>query len=72
MKRASYKYGVQWIALNDDAGAPDATNPRTVSHYITAKLLADLFGVTEERVGADVVAYRRRISANRPTGLPAR
>lgn len=59
VKRASYRSGVAWIAMNDDSGSPDATDETVVAGYISTCLLADLFGVTQERVARDVVRYRR-------------
>lgn len=57
-KRASYREGVEWIALNDDAGSPDAQVRDVVAGYISTCLLADLFGFARERVAKDVVRYR--------------
>ena len=58
MKRASYREGVAWIALNDDVGAADARNPEVVQSYISTLLLADLFGKEPEDVAKDIVKYR--------------
>lgn len=55
MRHASYRRGVEWIALNDEAGSSDAED---VAGYISTLLLADLFGVEPERVARDVVRYR--------------
>lgn len=60
MKRASYRDGVAWIALNDEGGSDDRLNAEVISGYISTLLLADLFSVEPERVAADVVAYRDR------------
>lgn len=57
-KRASYRYGVEWIAVNDDAGSSDATDIPSVSGYISTLLLADLFGKEPDDVACDVVKYR--------------
>jgi hypothetical protein len=57
MRPASYRAGVEWIALNDEPGDRD---PETASDYISSLLLAELFGVEPERVGRDVVRYRTK------------
>lgn len=59
-KRASYRFGVAWVALNDSAGDPDALDPDVVSNLVSVALLADLFDVDQTRVGRDVVSYRAR------------
>lgn len=56
-KRASYREGVAWIALNDE---PGDDNPDSVSSYISTALLADLFGKTTEQVARDICRYRDR------------
>lgn len=58
MKRASYRAGVRWIALNDE---PCNLDEEEVAYTISALLLADLFEVEPERVGRDVVRIRARI-----------
>lgn len=50
-KRASYKFGVEWIAWNDE---PEETDHEIISGYISTLLLADLF--TKEPM---VVAIRQ-------------
>jgi hypothetical protein len=55
MKRASYREAVAWIAQNDEPEDGDADN---VAGYISTTLVADIFGVDQERVGRDVVRYR--------------
>lgn len=60
MKRASYREAIAWIADNDDGGSEDALEPTVVSKMITACLVADLFGVDSERVGNDIVRYRKK------------
>jgi hypothetical protein len=55
MKRASYRHGVEIIALNDETAE---TDPEAVAGMISVCLLADLFGVEPERVARDVVRYR--------------
>lgn len=60
MRRASYREGVAWIAMNDDAGSNDALEESAVQGYISTVLLADLFGVGTDRVARDVVRYRTK------------
>jgi hypothetical protein len=60
MKRASYRAAVDWIARNDSNGDPDADDPEVVAYLVTSLLVADIFGVAPERVGADVVRKRGR------------
>jgi len=60
MKRASYRYAVAWIAENDSAGDDNALDPEVVSELITAQLVADLFDVPPEKVGRDIVRYRKK------------
>jgi hypothetical protein len=55
MKRASYREGVAWIALNDEPTQIDAS---VIAEMISVTLLADLFGVSPERVAADIVKAR--------------
>lgn len=62
MKRASYRHGIELIALNDEAEELDPEVMRTI---ISVGLLADLFGVDVERVAADVVRYRKREASKR-------
>jgi hypothetical protein len=64
MKRASYKEGVAWIAMNDENGSLDALQPTVVAYYISSLLLADLFNVEPEKVGEDVVKHRKRLKLN--------
>lgn len=56
-KRASYREGVAWIAVNDE---PDERDAEIVAEYVSTALLADLFGKRDSEVGRDVVAYRER------------
>lgn len=57
MKRASYRAGVEHIALNDD---PTELDESVVSATLTVGLLADLFGVDPERVAKDVIRFRKK------------
>lgn len=57
LKRASYREGVEIIALNDEALEMD---PSVMVGMATVLLLAALFGTQQERVAADVIKYRKR------------
>lgn len=72
MKRASYRAGIAWIALNDDPGSSDAFNPDTVSELISVGLLADLFDQDPKDTGFAVVEYRLKDRARnaKPALLP--
>ena len=60
VKRASYKAAIAWVAENDSAADADSLDPVAVSELITAQLVADIFGVPDEKVGRDVVRYRKK------------
>lgn len=60
MKRASYKTGVLWIAVNDE---PWDKNLERISTLISTLLLADLFELEPAKVAADVLKYRKRYGA---------
>lgn len=57
-KKQGYKFGVEWIALNDAAGDDEPAEQMT--GYISVALLADLFGKDAENVAKDVYAYRQK------------
>lgn len=59
-KRASYREGVAWIALNDDPASSDALNAEELQGLISVALLADLFGKDQLEVAKAVVAYRKK------------
>lgn len=59
MKRASYREAIAWVALNDSGGEDDALVPGEVQHLITAALVADIFDVDQEKVGRDIVNFRK-------------
>lgn len=61
MKRASYRHAIDWIAQMDSAGDDGADDPKTVSELVSAQLVAEIFGVGDERVGHDVVMRRRAL-----------
>lgn len=58
MSRASYRKGVEWIALNDE---PEDFDPESISEYISTSLLAFLFGKDEIEVGRAIVRYREKL-----------
>ena len=60
MKRASYRAAIEWVALNDSAADDDALDAEVAGQLITAALVADIFGVTSEKVGRDIVRVRQR------------
>ncbi len=66
MKRAGYRQGIEWIALNDD---PLVMDFEDISCQISVCLLADLFGKEAREVGLAVLAFRRkqvRLEAKKP------
>lgn len=58
--RHGYRYAVEWIALNDDPGSDDSTDPEVIAGYVSVHLVADLFGKDSRDVAVDVCYYRRR------------
>lgn len=57
MKRASYREGIEIIAMNDNC------DMNTVDELVgtgTVALLAWLFGVEQERVANDVIRFRKK------------
>lgn len=50
MKRPGYREAIRWIAENDDTEWVGKGDPESVS----AALVADLFGVSDERVAKDL------------------
>jgi hypothetical protein len=57
VKRASYRRGIELVALNDEPGELDA---EVVQTQISVILLADLFEIPVERVARDVVRIREK------------
>ena len=55
MKRPSYRAAVHWLAMNDDR---DPETTEQIASLVTTCLVADLFGVTPERVADDVFEAR--------------
>lgn len=56
-KRASYREGIDWIALNDEPGTDD---PAVVADQISVLLLADLFEKEPEEVAHAVIRHRKK------------
>ena len=79
MKRASYRFGVEWIALNDN---PDHHSEwgsfmlqvEEVAGYISVALLADLFGKDRRtwRAASCATGSRTRWGANPHLGSELR
>jgi len=59
-KRASYREGVEWIALMDGPADDDALDPEHVGGCTSVLLLAALFGKPALEVGEDIVAFRKK------------
>jgi len=57
--KKGYKFGVQWIAQNDESGTCDSLDVEAVSGYPTTMLLADLFGKETLVVANDIVKWRK-------------
>lgn len=55
--RASYRKGIEWIALNDEALE---TDPEVVSSLPSVCMLADLFGKDPAEVAKAVVRFREK------------
>lgn len=53
----SYRYGVEWIALNDE---PECMDVEEVAGFISVCLLADLAHKDRHDVARAVVKYRER------------
>lgn len=60
MKRPTYRQAVAWIALNDSPVDDDALDVEAVHAQLVVGFVADLFGVEQEKVAADVVKYRQK------------
>jgi hypothetical protein len=57
VKRASYREGVRWIAVNDEPGCYHAEE---VASFVSTLLVADLFDVEPARVARDVLREHQR------------
>jgi hypothetical protein len=60
MKRASYRKAIEFIALNDSGGDDNALVAEDVQFLVTAIMVAEIFDVTSEKVGKDIVACRKK------------
>lgn len=60
MKRASYREAIAWIALNDSAADDDALDPLVAGTLVSSILIAEIFDVNSDKVGADIVKYREK------------
>lgn len=58
MKRASFREGVAWIALNDSAA--DQASVEDIAGWVSTLLLADLFQVEPLRVAKAVQRLRQK------------
>jgi hypothetical protein len=58
VRRASYRFAVQWIADTDESAEADLEAIKSLPSVL---LIADLFGTDNERVARDVL--RRRTKA---------
>jgi hypothetical protein len=58
VKRASYRDGIAWIALNDNAGSDDGVED--IAGYISTCLLADLFEKNTADVAKAILRYRQK------------
>lgn len=56
-RRASYREGVEYVAMNDE---PTLLDPEWLLGQPTIQLLSILFGKTDDQVAADVVRFRRK------------
>jgi hypothetical protein len=61
MKAASYRAAIKWIAENDSAADDGADDPEVCSMLVTAVLIADIFDVDSDKVGADIVRARKKL-----------
>lgn len=55
VKCRGYRFGVRWIATNDE---PEEIDLLRVTDAVTVLLLADLFSVSPFRVAGDVLQIR--------------
>lgn len=59
MKAPSYRDAIRWVAENDSGADPDALDPKAVSELVSAVLIADVWDVSSEKVGKDIVRIRK-------------
>ena len=67
MKCRGYRFGVGWIAENDD---PTARDLEYVDGTLTVLLLADLFDKDSTDVAIDVLRYRAKVGLIPPYAAP--
>jgi len=64
MRRASYKEAIAWIAQNDDPGSDLLgrinLDYELIEGQISVGLIADIFGVTTDKVARDVIKFRQK------------
>lgn len=53
MKRPGYREAIEWLALNDDCYWLDGEAGNSIS--VCAAMVRDLFGVTDEKLNADLI-----------------
>lgn len=69
MMRASYRRGVEWVALNDESACMVLEEIAEVPSLL---LLADLFGKSPEAVAKDVLKVREKAFGETKTDLRRR
>ncbi len=57
--RGSYRKAIQWIADNDESGVE--MTPEECGELVTACLVAEIFGVSFEKVGRDIFRARKAV-----------
>lgn len=70
MKRASYRDAVAWIDYNDE---PTSLDPKEIASFISTQIIADIFGVTPEKVAGAVWSrrYKRAKRQAKELRIPA-
>lgn len=64
MKRASYRDAIDWVAQMDSPADDGSLDPEEVQGLVSSLLVADIFGVPNEKVGRDVVRRRRALDTH--------
>lgn len=60
MKRASYREGIEWIAINDEPSEKWSLKPEWVSQQATVLLMASMYEKHPLDVAIKVVNFRKR------------
>ncbi len=65
-RRATYRFGMMWVAENDDPWVAENDDPgcldvEVVAGIISTLLVADLFGKDPKAVAEDIVSYRKKL-----------